>query len=88
MNVTELARQLKTTTTELFDKLPDLGFDIGRRAIKVDDRIAAKIIEAWKKQSKEAREMSRIAEIRGENIENVSKALVDNGLRVFQIPLI
>lgn len=66
MNVTELARQLKVTTTDLFDKLPNMGFDIGRRAIKVDDRIAAKIIEAWKQQGKKDREQTKIAEIRGE----------------------
>ena len=66
MNISELSRQLKVTTNELLDKLPELGFDIGRRAIKVDDRIAQKIIEAWKKQSKKAREMSRMAEIRGD----------------------
>ena len=47
MNISELSRQLKVTSTELFDKLPDLGFDIGRRAIKVDDRIDQKIIELF-----------------------------------------
>ena len=31
--------------------------------------------------------VKRIAEIRDEDLENISKALVDNGLRVFQIPL-
>src|SRR3989339_407147 len=47
MNVTELARKLKMTTNELFDALPRLGFDIGRRAIKIDDRVAYKIIVNW-----------------------------------------
>ena len=47
MNVTELARKLKITTNELFDILPRLGFDIGRRAIKIDDHIAYKIIANW-----------------------------------------
>lgn len=80
MNISELSRQLKVTSTELFDKLPDLGFDIGRRAIKVDDRIAAKIIEAWKRQSKKDREMSKIAEIRGEVaevVEPVEKEIIE-----------
>ncbi len=66
MNATELARQLKITTDELFDKLPQLGFDIGRRAIKIDDRIASKIIDVWKSNIKDEREKDRIAEIRGE----------------------
>jgi translation initiation factor IF-2 len=77
MNVTELARQLKTTTSELFDKLPELGFDIGRRAIKVDDRIAARIIESWNRQSKKDKEMSRIAEIRGEATEEEAEVEQD-----------
>ena len=49
MNVTELARQLKTTREELLEKLPKLGFDIGGRAIKIDNRIAERIKEAWAK---------------------------------------
>lgn len=67
MNVTELARQLKTTTDELFDKLPELGFDIGRRAIKVDDKIARQIIGVWNKNIKKEKEISEMAEIRGES---------------------
>ena len=47
MNVTELARQLKTTKDELLEKLPKLGFDIGARAIKIDNRLAGRIKEAW-----------------------------------------
>ncbi|MEI6288639.1 MAG: translation initiation factor IF-2 [bacterium] len=65
MNVTELARQLKTTTSELFTKLPALGFDIGRKAIKVDDRIAYRIMESWRRQERQEREVARLAEIRG-----------------------
>jgi len=66
MNVTELARQLKTTTEELFDRLPGLGFDIGRRAIKVDDLLANKIVDAWKIDEKKIKQTEKIAEIRGE----------------------
>jgi len=47
MNVTALARKIRITTTELLDILPQLGFDIGKRAIKVDDRTAQKIIAEW-----------------------------------------
>ncbi|XOU94391.1 MAG: translation initiation factor IF-2 [Candidatus Kerfeldbacteria bacterium] len=45
MNVTELARKLKITTNELKDLLPKIGFDIGRKAIKVDDKSAFMIID-------------------------------------------
>jgi len=47
MNITELARILKIPTQELRDKLPQLGFDIGQKAIKVDNRTANKIISQW-----------------------------------------
>lgn len=47
MNVTELARQLGTTKTELLEKLPELGFDIGLRAIKIDNAAAERIKAAW-----------------------------------------
>jgi len=47
MNITELARILKIPTQELRDKLPLLGFDIGQKAIKVDNKTARKIIKEW-----------------------------------------
>ena len=47
MNVTELARKLKITTEQLKDELPKLGFDIGRRAIKIDEVVAEKVIKLW-----------------------------------------
>jgi len=46
MNVTELARKLKITKEQLFTETSKLGFDIGRRAIKVDDKVAKKILKA------------------------------------------
>ena len=52
MNVTRLSRQLKVTTSELLEKLPELGFDIGAKAIKVDDSLVPKIIKAWEKERK------------------------------------
>lgn len=47
MNITELARRLKITTEQLKDELPKLGFDIGRRAIKIDNAVADKVIKLW-----------------------------------------
>ncbi len=48
MNVTELARQLRINTKELLDVLPQYGFDIGARAVKVDDKVADKIMRQWR----------------------------------------
>ncbi len=50
MNVTELARKLKIPTESLRTLIPELGFDVGRKAIKVDDRVAHQIIQKIKSQ--------------------------------------
>jgi len=47
MNITELARILKVATQDLKDKLPLMGFDIGQKAIKVDNVTAQRIIREW-----------------------------------------
>ncbi len=47
MNVTELARRLKIPTKELRELLPKLGFDIGKKAIKIDNKLANEIIQNW-----------------------------------------
>ena len=47
MNVTELARILKITPQELRDWLPQLGFDIGQKAIKINRTVANRIIKKW-----------------------------------------
>lgn len=47
MNLSELARKLRLSAPQLKEILPQLGFDIGLRAIKVDDRVAQKIIRDW-----------------------------------------
>lgn len=55
MNVTELARRLRVPPVELLAKLPELGFDIGARAIKVDDRVADQIYKKWLENSRRER---------------------------------
>lgn len=47
MNITELARRLRAHPDELREKLPELGFSIGKKAIKIDNRQAQAIINAW-----------------------------------------
>lgn len=49
MNITTLARKLRIATKELKILLPELGFDIGQKAIKVDDQVAQKIIKDWRR---------------------------------------
>ena len=64
MNVTELARRLKMNTKELLEKLPGLGFDIGKRAIKVDANLVDKIISAVEADRKAARLKEQEREIK------------------------
>jgi len=47
MNVSDLARKLKVTPYDLLEKIPALGFDVGRRAIKIDDAVADRIVQKW-----------------------------------------
>ncbi|TAL20115.1 translation initiation factor IF-2, partial [Patescibacteria group bacterium] len=61
MNVTELARKLRYRTEDLKQILPEFGFDIGMRAIKVDDRIAQQIIKAWPNITRELDRRERAA---------------------------
>src|SRR5947207_595638 len=53
MNVTELARKVRYPVEDLKRLLPEFGFDIGMRAIKVDDRTATRIIREWPRIMKE-----------------------------------
>lgn len=55
MNVTELARRLRVTPQQLLAKLPELGFDIGARAIKIDDRTADQMYKKWLENSRRER---------------------------------
>ncbi len=66
MNVSDLARRLKVTPNELLEKLPALGFDVGMRAIKIDDMLAEKIFKKW---------------IDAERRERLRKTLVTNAAR-------
>ncbi len=89
MNVSELARKLKVTTDEMLEKLPQLGFDIGRRAIKVDDRIASKIIETWRVNEKKEKEKLRLAEIRGQNADiDINKVDEEAQVKEARVPLV
>ena len=64
MNVTELARRVRFPAEELKRILPEFGFDIGMRAIKVDDRMASRIIQEWPAITRELdrRKRAKLAE--------------------------
>ncbi len=85
MNVTELARQLNLPTTEFLEILPELGFDIGAKAIKVDDSLVDKIKTAYKKYQKKVKfqeDESQVEEIKiGEKEEQntVDQKIIEIG---------
>ena len=60
MNITELARKLKVTPKELKEKLPELGFHIGRRAIQFPDKQVEKVIEKWEEMEKEKKRKEKL----------------------------
>lgn len=59
MNVTELARILRISPQELRDKLPLFGFDIGQKAIKIDNLSAQRIIREWPRLIRELEEKQK-----------------------------
>ncbi len=48
MNVTELARRLRVHPKKMLEILPKHGFDIGAKAIKIDDKVANTIMRRWR----------------------------------------
>ncbi len=72
MNVTELARKIKIHPKKLLEILPDFGYDIGARAIKVDDRIAQKIMRSWRHIKKE---LDRKEELEKEEQKELEKKM-------------
>ncbi|TSC94933.1 MAG: translation initiation factor IF-2 [Parcubacteria group bacterium Athens1014_10] len=56
MNVTGIIRKLNTTKEEFFQGIKELGFDIGDKAIQIDDRVAKKIIQRWKEIKEKIKE--------------------------------
>ena len=59
MNVTELSRRLGINSKKMLEILPRYGFDIGVKAVKVDDRVAQKIVRQWKFIKKSLEEKER-----------------------------
>ncbi|MDO8261451.1 MAG: translation initiation factor IF-2 [Candidatus Magasanikbacteria bacterium] len=62
MNVTELARILRITPQELRQFAPQLGFDIGAKAIKVNQNVANKIIKGMPTLKRQIEEQRKIDE--------------------------
>lgn len=75
MNVTEIIRELKMTKDEFFPLANQLGFAIGERAIKVDDRIAIRLIQAIKQHRKAGQKTSLFAH---EKVAEIDEHIAEN----------
>ena len=59
MNVSELARTLRVHPRKMLEILPQHGFDIGAKAVKIDERVANQIIRQWKQIKRQVDEAER-----------------------------
>jgi translation initiation factor IF-2 len=82
MNVTEIVRELKMTKEEFFPLAVELGFDIGDRAIKVDDQVAIKLIKSIKEHRKQKQRKSLFAFEQAV----VKKDVVDENAKELPVP--
>jgi len=99
MNVSELARQLKIHPQKLLQILPEFGFDIGARAVKVDDRVAQQITRQWKRikfilEEREQKEKEKQKELEkearqssGATISIPAKLIVRELADLLQVPV-
>jgi len=90
MNITELARRLKVAPNELKEKLPELGFSIGRKAIQIPDQQAKKVIERWGKIEAEKRKEERLKKINQkeqeeEKEEEIKEAYLPPSIQVYRL---
>ena len=81
MNVTELARALRINPQELKDLLPQMGFNIGQKAIKVDNHTARKIIKEWPTLMRQI-ELKRAAEAKEKEAAEADIEIVKKEINV------
>jgi translation initiation factor IF-2 len=85
MNVTELARRLRIHPKELLRILPEYGFDIGMKAVKIDNKVAQQIMREWRRIKKDI-EKKRREEL--EEKKNKERALRQESGESVAIPAI
>ena len=86
MNLTELARRLRVDPEILRDKLPELGFAIGRRAIKIDPRVAQQIIDAWGEMRRRERITEKVAEQKRDAEARELRKTAPQAMKEVQLP--
>jgi len=81
MNVTELARALRINPQELKDLLPQMGFNIGQKAIKVDNHTARKIIKEWPTLMRQI-ELKRAAEAKEKEAAEADMEIIKKEINI------
>ncbi len=71
MNITELARRTHMPTHKLREIIPQLGFDVGMRAVKVDDRVAQDILKVLSSSAVREKFLTQDAAAEAEEEKNV-----------------
>lgn len=87
MNVSELARRVNVAPQDLYDLLPQFGFDIGRRAIKIDDHVAQQVVKQWPRIRREWERQKEKAREAEERIRR-AKAVVEGTAQEIELPAI
>lgn len=85
MNVSELARKLKVNSKDLLEILPVVGFSVGKRAIKIDDRQAQQIVEQWPNLMAKYKELTGVEEKEAVVVDvpkEIKKVAIPSSVRV------
>lgn len=86
MNITELARRMRVRPDELREKLPELGFAVGSRAIKIDNRQSQLIIKAWSEMKRKERLAEKV-KFQKSRVERLAE-IPDSERKAISIPQI
>lgn len=77
ISISDLARKLRITNQELLDKAIEYGFDIGKKAIKINDYLAEEFIQKYKDEQKKQKNKDKINKLKN-NIEQSQKKQQEN----------
>jgi len=88
MNISKLARILTVTPEELKEKLPELGFHIGKKAIQIPDEQAEKVIKKWqeiKKEEERKKGVEREITEKEEKKEEIKEVFLPGSIQVYRL---
>lgn len=64
INISEVSRKLKLTNKEFMEKAQALGFDIGQKSIKINEKLAEQVSEAIINSSKKNRQQEKMDKLK------------------------